>query len=218
MRKPSKPFGHPDDQRSGSPPGRAMAPGRGEDLMSEELTQWIALDSWLGRSWLGSTGNYSTPQLRERAHALRTAVEWQKIVMRNPHTIPRCEPADQALIMARMTVRLDEAMRMEQALRNRAASGAAGTEWNEKEKTGVTRTDEPALRESALYLQSTEELLQRLSDLRRALHAPRLQHETDHLAGIDHGVGASMQASMARYRQQADAVVGILRKRGVATR
>ena len=184
--------------------------------MSKQLAQWVATDDQLGKSCLCSIGTYSDLQLRERLHALHKATELQKIAMLAWHG--RRTP-DQALIEAGMLVRVDEAMRVEHALRHRAALRDARTQWSDEDPPVPTTVDEPALRETALCLQSTEELLQRLGDLRMALNARHVApYETGRQPDTGAATGERLRACTARYKQQADAIACILRKRGIAMR
>ena len=112
-----------------------------------------------------------------------------------------------------MLVRADEAMRVEHALQHRAALRNAGPQWNDTEGPVRTTADEPTLRETALCLQPTGELLRRLGDLHMAL---RGRHVAPHDTGA--APDERLRACRARYKQQADAITRILRKRGIAMR
>ncbi len=197
-------------------PRPAPVPAHEAGPMSRQLAQWVAMDARLGRSCLCSIGTYSDLQLQERLHALHKATELQKIAMLAWHG--RRTP-DQVLIEAGVLVRVDEAMRVEHALRHRAALRDARTQRGDEDPSVPPTVDEPALRESALCLQSTEELLQRLSDLRRALNTRRVApHEPGRQPHTDAPSDERLRASAARYTQQANAIACILKKRGISMR
>jgi len=95
----------------------------------------------------------------------------------------------------------------------------AHTQWDDEGPHLPTTVDEPALRKTALCLQSTEELLQRLGDLYMALNS---RHVAPHEAGRQPRAGAPsgrrLRACAAKYKQQATAIAYILRKRGIFMR
>jgi hypothetical protein len=79
--------------------------------------------------------------------------------------------------------------------------------------------DQPPLREAALCLQSTEELLRRLCDLRRAVSTRRVAPDpTGRPPSAGAPSGERLRAGAANYEQQANTIAGILRKRGIAMR
>lgn len=207
--RPAQPMPPPMSRRAGAP-----APELGP--MSRPLAHWVATDARLGRSYLCNVEAYSDLQLRERLHALRQATALQKRVMQ---AWPVPWPSEQALIEAGMLVRRDEALRVEHALKCRAGLRATGRQWADAERPAPRTVDEPPLREAALCLMSNEELMQRLSHLRRALSAwSPAPHGTGPQPGAGAARAAQAQARTARYEQQADVLIEILRKRGINLR
>lgn len=140
--------------------------------------------------------------------------------MKDLHVNPGTARLDEELIESGMWARLNEALRLEYLLQNRALQRLTSTEPDGADEALAKRVDAPALRETTLCLLSTEALLQRLSDLRvvvSAYHGAHAQARR-HTEGTAPQEDDNMRALVKAYRQQARAVAAILMNRGIDMR
>lgn len=201
-------------------PAAKPAPGTTADRMEPApgrlLALWLGKNAQLGRSWVGQTGHCSDFELRGRVETLLEALRLQKHAMNESGPAASTAELEMGMIAAGMKARLAEARQLEQALKNRASRRSANEPADGKGWIAAKMTSGLALRETSLCLQPTQELLQRLSDLRTAVTSYASARDQAHRQrGAHPREDPKMHTLVTRCTQQADAIAAILRKRGV---
>lgn len=185
--------------------------------MNPLVALWISGNAKLGQNWAASTGQHSDTELQARIEALLQVIRAQKRAMREWGATAGTAALGIDMIVMGMRARLNEARQLVQALADRDARDHAVADDNENMgSVAAIMADEPDLRTSALCLLSTEDLLQRLNDLRMAVSSyVAAQAEVRQRRGASGQSDAGMRRLMERQTQQADAIATLLRRRGV---
>lgn len=185
--------------------------------MNPLVALWISGNAKLGQNWAASTGQHSDTELQARIEALLQVIRAQKRAMREWGATAGTAALGIDMIVMGTRARLNEARQLVQALADRDARDHAVADDNENMgSVAAIMADEPDLRTSALCLLSTEDLLQRLNDLRMAVSSyVAAQAEVRQRRGASGQSDAGMRRLMERQTQQADAIATLLRRRGV---